>query len=279
MPPLPMFTGAQLESLSKVLGDTSDGLKGSEIDALLLRCQIENRWPDGTKWRRLLASFGHSQDEYRTGAHVLRFVTEALAPARWTGDPTRFEALRTKTNEVLRFSGIAIDPAGRPIVAERAHTLADAQTRARRLRSELVKRGVHPEILRYCQAEFIEEGNYFHAVLEASKGLAAQLRVKSGLMGDGNTLVNAALGRPQGGHPRVAFNSLRTPSEVSEHDGLASLFRGVFSTFRNPTAHEARVDWPVQEQDALDLLSLASYLARRLEGAVATGGSPPADSK
>jgi hypothetical protein len=35
--------------------------------------------------------------------------------------------------------------------------------------------------------------------------------------------------------------------------------------FRNPTAHEPKIYWPINEQDALDLLSLISLLHRRLD--------------
>ncbi len=37
--------------------------------------------------------------------------------------------------------------------------------------------------------------------------------------------------------------------------------------FRNPTAHEARVKWQMSKEDAEDLLSLASLIHRRLDGA------------
>jgi hypothetical protein len=41
----------------------------------------------------------------------------------------------------------------------------------------------------------------------------------------------------------------------------------MFGTFRNVTAHAPKITWPINEQDALDLLSLVSYLHRRLDAA------------
>jgi hypothetical protein len=38
--------------------------------------------------------------------------------------------------------------------------------------------------------------------------------------------------------------------------------------FRNTIAHEPKVSWPISEQDALDLLSLVSYMHRRLDKAI-----------
>jgi hypothetical protein len=61
------------------------------------------------------------------------------------------------------------------------------------MRAALEQRNVHAEVLKYCQAEFIQE-NYFHAVLEALKGIAERVRALSGPVSDGAELVNAAFG-------------------------------------------------------------------------------------
>lgn len=65
--------------------------------------------------------------------------------------------------------------------------------------------------------------------------------------------------------PRLAFNALLNDTDLSEQKGLANLFVGMFGTFRNPTAHGPKISWPVSEQDALDLLTLVSFLHRRLD--------------
>jgi uncharacterized protein (TIGR02391 family) len=49
--------------------------------------------------------------------------------------------------------------------------------------------------------------------------------------------------------------------------GLATLVKGLFSTFRNPTAHAPRVVSATTCADALDMLTLASMLHRRLDDA------------
>jgi Protein of unknown function (Hypoth_ymh) len=51
----------------------------------------------------------------------------------------------------------------------------------------------------------------------------------------------------------------------SEQKGFANLLKGMFGTFRNPTGHAPKIIWKIEEQDALDLLSLVSYLHRRLD--------------
>jgi uncharacterized protein (TIGR02391 family) len=123
-------------------------------------------------------------------------------------------------------------------------------------------------VLQYCTAELLAD-NYFHAVLEASKGLFERLRDRTGLDADGADLIDRALAIPKdGGPPQIAFNSLRTESERSEQRGLVNLFKGVAGTFRNPTAHAPRISWPMTELDALDLLTLLSMLHRRLDTAI-----------
>jgi uncharacterized protein (TIGR02391 family) len=127
-----------------------------------------------------------------------------------------------------------------------AATLDEAQQRADDLHAELARRSVHPDVLRLCRAELMQQ-NYFHAVLEACKSVADKLRDLTGLHGDGTALVDATCSLSSG--PRVAFNSLTTEWERSEQTGLATLMKGLFGTFRNPTAHAPRVRWATSKAD------------------------------
>jgi uncharacterized protein (TIGR02391 family) len=45
------------------------------------------------------------------------------------------------------------------------------------------------------------------------------------------------------------------------------VLKGLFSAFRNPAAHAPRVAWATSRSDALDMLTLASMLHRRLDKA------------
>ena len=133
----------------------------------------------------------------------------------------------------------------------------------------LVQRQVHGDVLKFCRAELVVE-NYFHAVFEATKSVAQKLRDKAGLASDGGPLVDEALGLGRTGVPRLAFNSLRTESERSEHTGLMNLIKGVFGAFRNTTAHNPKIHWQMTEQDALDVLTTISLVHRRLDSSVRT---------
>jgi len=65
----------------------------------------------------------------------------------------------------------------------------------------------------------------------------------------------------------TAFNNLGTEWEPSEQTGIAMLMKGLFSTFRNPTAHAPKVLWATSRSEALDMLTLTSMLHRRLDEA------------
>ena len=76
-------------------------------------------------------------------------------------------------------------------------------------------------------------------------------------------LVDQAFGLGQGGMPFLAFNSLQTETEQDEQKGLMNFMKGMFGAFRNVTAHAPKISWAVTEQDALDLLTIASFVHRR----------------
>ncbi|MDA1347675.1 MAG: TIGR02391 family protein [Chloroflexi bacterium] len=198
-----------------------------------------------------------------------------MSPVRYTGDPALFGSRRDALNEILAFSGYALGEDGRLRTRARpARTLSEAEEAVGRLRSEFSRRGVHPDVLKFCRPELLRE-NYFHAVFEATKSVADKIREKAGVDGDGQRLVDRAFGIGPRGMPILVFNTLRSETERSEHTGLMQLTKGMFGAFRNVTAHAPKVKWPIQERDALDLLTIASYLHRRLDDCVKTPGPWP----
>ena len=106
--------------------------------------------------------------------------------------------------------------------------------------------------------------NYFHAVFEACKGLFQRIREMSGMEGDGAALIDKVFSVE---NPRLAFNTLQTETEKSEHKGLAQLFKGCYAAIRNPLAHGPKILWQ-GEADAVDYLTFISMLHRKLDQAV-----------
>lgn len=263
------FDEIHLERLCMILADTSSGLTGSEIGRVLAQVGIEDCDPTGTKWRRLFVALCNRQRQDGCGNNVVRFIYAAMDPVRYTSQPGVFEHRRTELNQVLIFSGYRLEKNGKLRRQEAAATLDEAQERANRLKAELQRRAVHHDVLIFCRAELIQN-NYFHAIFEATKSVAEKIRSMSGLTGDGAALVDQAFGLGQGGIPFLAFNSLQTETERDEQKGLMNLTKGMFGAFRNVTAHAPKIFWAVTEQDALDLLTIASLIHRRLDSAVRT---------
>lgn len=46
------------------------------------------------------------------------------------------------------------------------------------------------------------------------------------------------------------------------------LCMGLVRAIRNPESHEPELDWPLAQGDALDILSLISFLYRKIDTAV-----------
>lgn len=258
-----IFSQSELEAIAAALADTSEGLTGSEIGHILATLQMADPTPTMTKWKRLHNAFVERQNHSHNRRAILQFIREAMRPARYAKQLDRFEPLRSNLNRALAFSGLAVNAAGELSAVSQAQTLPEAVQRANELRVDLTRRGVHADVLRFCRAELVVD-NYFHAVLEATKSIADKLRTRTGLTEDGAKLVDATL---CGSSPRVAINSLTTDSYRSEQSGFANLVKGTFGMFRNPTAHEARILWAMSKEDAEDLLSLASFIHRRLDAA------------
>jgi uncharacterized protein (TIGR02391 family) len=271
MSTVPCFDDIQLEEICKVLGDSATG---SEITVMLQQMNIRDGDPTGTKWRRLRAIFDETQRRDKNANLVVAFTYKTMNPVRFTTRHDVFDDLRHRLNQVLIFCGYQLEPNGRLRILKAAQTLDEAAERADKLRSELRRRGVHVDVLKFCRSELVSN-NYFHAVLEATKSVAEKIRQRAGLTTDGLRLVDDAFALGKAGIPMLAFNSLRTESERNEQNGMMNLMKGMFSAFRNPTAHAPKLQWEVDEQDAFDLLTLASLLHRRIDAAVSTSRTAP----
>ncbi len=220
-----------------------------------------------SKWKRIYNVLAEAQNRTQTGNFAMKLIQTALSPRRYVNRQDEHEALREAVNRHLAFHGYYIQPDGKFQKIAAASTIDEARARANGLRAELERREVHADVLAYCRPELVQE-NYFHAVLEATKSLSEKIRQKSGLTGDAAELATKAFSLGKSGIPVIAFNLLETETERSEQTGLMNLCVGMFGTFRNTTAHGAKLNWVITERDALDLLTLVSLLHRRLDGAV-----------
>ncbi len=251
-----------LEMICNILGDTNNGLTGTEIHRFLLQSNIEDIDPSITKRYRLFNAFANNQNKEKCSNQILNFIGNVLSPSRFVNAPNEFERLRHAINQQLAFVGYELEENGQYKEIKVASTLTDIQIKVDNLKQELETRKAHIEVFKYCKAELLEN-NYFHSVLEANKGIFQRIRDLSGVQTDGNALIEQVFST----NPILIINNFQSSSEKNEHTGFCNLLKGLCSMFRNPTAHEPKIDWNISEQDALEILGIISYCHRRLDNA------------
>ena len=254
------FTQAILVGIAKILGDTNNGLTGSEIQYLLAQSQIEDIDSQNTKWKRIYSAFANYQNNNGCSNGILNFIGFALAPAKYINNQHAFTEKRCAINQLLAFIGYQLNENGKFSITTQADTISEAQQKAINLKTTLENRSVHVAIFKYCKAELLDN-NYFHAVFEANKGLFDRIRELSLHNEDGNKLIEYVFSS----NPVLIINNYLSKSEKDEHIGFCNILKGLCGMFRNPEAHEPKISWTITEQDALEILSMISYCHRRLD--------------
>jgi len=262
MTSLPPFAEGQVETLARLLGECGSG---TDITRVLSDRGLADASRESTKWRRLYWIFLDCQKKHGCANHVVDFIRAFLTPARFVGRGREFEERRQELNTILAFSGLEYGADGQFRRITAAKTLDEAEERVQNIGARFQGRRIHSAVLKYCRTELMQD-NYFHAVFEATKGLAQRLRDTSGIQADGAALVDRVFSVEQ---PLLAMSTLQTETERSEHRGFAALLKGCFAAIRNPLAHEPKILWE-GEDDAADYLSLISLLHRKLDECVST---------
>lgn len=104
-----------------------------------------------------------------------------------------------------------------------------------------------------------EAGNYSPAIVDAMHYMSNVLREKTGVDGDGKSLVGQALG---GDSPRLRINKLQTDTERNEQQGIESILRGMYQAIRNPRSHEQIED---NQETADSIIYFINYLLNVIE--------------
>jgi uncharacterized protein (TIGR02391 family) len=263
MPAIPEFPEGQIEGLARILAECGSG---TDITRVLNDRDLVDNSGESTKWRRLYRIFLDCQNQYKCANNVMDFIAAFLTPARFVGRNDEFETRRGELNAILAFSGLNFGADGKFRRVDAARTITEAEQRVSAIRAKFQGRRMHPEVVKYCRAELMQE-NYFHAVFESTKGLAQRIRDLTGVQADGANLVDRVFSVER---PMLAMNTLQTETEKSEHKGFAMLLKGCFAAARNPLAHEPKILWD-GEDDSADYLSLVSLLHRKLDQCVRTG--------
>jgi len=101
--------------------------------------------------------------------------------------------------------------------------------------------------------------NYKGAIIDSIFKLTDTIRNKTGLEGDGSSLIGQAFG---GENPRIKLNKLQTDSEKDVQKGIQEILRGVYTAIRNPRSHDIHTDSKV---DADAIIYFINYLLRLID--------------
>lgn len=224
----------QLRPICEILAELVTGTKISNMfSSLKLSCTLDER---NTKWKRLFDAVANNWNKTHTNNALIEIIEWIMEPSLYIDNQKEFNEAKDKLNQRLSFIGLELLPTGKIQARSIATTLDEANQTVSKLKADLQRFNIHPQIIAFCKPEIISE-NLFHLVLEASKCLLEELRHISGLTTDGTTLVNQCF---EGNNPLIVMNTLTTADEKSEHNGVKSLLNTVVYLYRNPKAHHPK---------------------------------------
>lgn len=260
----PIIQPSILEKIAKILGDTNNGYSTPEIEYNLKLHEIHDPFENEniTKWKRIYNAFVNYQNTHQCSNGLLLFIKDYFAPNRFVNDLAKFNEQRENVNLQLRFCGYEITEKGGIAKVQNATTISESQSQAESFKQKLRNQNAHEAVILYAKSELLVN-NYFHAVLEAIKGLYQRIRDLSGSSLDGARLIQAAFYD----NPAIIINSYCTPSDKDEHRGFSDILQGLNALVRNPKTHTPKVNANFSEQDAIEIFALISYCHRRLDNA------------
>ena len=260
------FKLSTLEILANTIADIDSNITGSVIHRILLQSQIDDvSYSEQflAKRKKLFNAFEKSQNDYKCVNNIVLFIQNVLSPQRYVNNKDMYNKLKSEVNKQLAFEGLSINDSNQIISIAKASKISDVQVKVDGLKSKLIEQGAHQLVFSYCNSELLAN-NYFHAVLESSKGLIKRIQDLAGVKYDGQNLMENVF---KDDNPILIINNFQSKSEKDEHRGFRNLLIGIVAMFRNPSSHELKVEWNMSEQDALDIMAMISYCHRRLDKA------------
>ena len=269
-----ILTQLQVQSLSKVFGDTSRGFTKTELTNLLCICNIPLE-DDGSKRDYYSCTRGLSKKDWlyncfvaeynrsREFSKIFLFIETALNPIAFTQTDNRekYSYLFEEINKILMLSGLYINKSGKLEEVTKAKTLDEADRRVNELSQKLYQRSIHSEVTKYCKKDYLRR-DYYDVVFEASKGLFQRIRDMSGETLDGSRLIQKVFNIKE---PVLLFNGLSDESERNEYNGFRELLESITHLVRNPVAHTPKINWKSNEIFTLDVLTLISFAHKYLD--------------
>lgn len=258
------FDDLALQNFANVLAGI---LTHNNITNMLALCNIPQAG-GMNKPDRIYYAFKNIQNRSGCGNNVIDFIQKTITPKRYDNN-IQFEADRTAINEKLLYEGYEINERGEILLCKKAQTITEAKERSQKIKTKIRGMNIHHEITKYCEEEWLNE-DYFHAMEEVAKSVFDRMRQMTGIQQDGASLASACFSIGQSGIPVLALNRLETVSEQSEQKGFMNFCIGFYGLYRNPKAHNARVNEEVRLSQFAEVLVVASIIHDRLDHAYLT---------
>jgi len=255
-----------IEKITEILGELVTGAKITKILA-------KYNWKDhdtesgvrliSTKRKRLETSMIYEIKQHQSVKPLFQLIQEIMNPIYFNNDKDNWNKNLKDINFVLGFYGYELSDGGKIRAIEATTTFTEAVKRSQSLIEKLKAQGVHENVIKYCSPELLNE-NYFHAILEASKGVLERIRSLTNSSLDGNTLINEAFKTK---NPAIVIegNRLENDNEKSQYQGLKSLLNTICYIYRNPTAHSPKLFNEKSESDAITAFILISLAHQQLD--------------
>ena len=258
----------QISAICDVIAETNKGLSKSVLEKILSQNNI-TILDDGKRQNNFGYVIGQNKRTWLYNCivedinknhdfnKIFTFIESVVNPVMYTTESNRekFNYLVEEINKILLLDGLMINKSGKIIIQNKANSLDEVDIRVNKMKQQLYNRHIHSEVQKYCIKDLLRN-DYYDAVFEASKGLAERVRTISGLKDDGIKLFNTAFSTND---PYLFFNKLETDSEKNEYNGLKELLCSIFHLVRNPAAHTPKINWKMDENKALDILTLISF--------------------
>ena len=260
------FKASTLEMLANAIADIDPSITGSVIHRMLLQSQIEDISYNEqflANRKKLFKAFAEYQKKNQCANNIILFIQNVLSPQRYVDNADMYNRIKIEINMQLAFEGLCIDDSNQIVRVDKASKISDVQIKVNGLKTRLTVQGAHQLVFSYCNAELLAN-NYFHSVLESSKGLIKRIQDLAGVTYDGQNLMENVF---KDDAPILIVNNFQSKSEKDKHRGFRNLLIGIVAMFRNPGSHELKVEWDMSEQDAVDILAMISYCHRRLDKA------------
>ena len=201
------------------------------------------------------------------GERIIIFLEAVCNPQEYIGKDELFAAIRNDVNMVLKFYSRTMDENG--VVQHRIDW--KIPTSPQNEKEKLFqRRSLHRYVVEHSKKDFIR-GEYSSAVFECCKAFETLVRERSGIQEKTGADLMLAAFSEKNPALKITMSSVSQQTRTNMQKGLMQLCAGLMSGIRNPVGHETKTNLPIEIDEALDILTLISYLVQRVERCESTG--------